>query len=199
MATVSQTAQYLKQQFLRGQGVVTQEPGAYPQHVVQKLGGPSQHKGYDIAVPVGTQLNTQGLQFQGVQQDRTGYGTRAAYKDPNSGQTYIFSHLSKVEKTPQGVVAYTGGIPGRDGRSTGPHVDIEIGNASSGFGQMLQNVVKSIQSGSPSQARRKINPQELLQKAKSQFGRKLVGVASSADKLQEAQRKYGGRIVKVRL
>lgn len=200
MAQRSQLGEYLKQQFLQGQGVVTQGPGAYPKHVVQKLGGPTMNKGYDIGVPSGTPINTAGMKFLGMKQDTTGYGTRVAYEDPKTGKPYIFSHVSKVENTPEGVRSYTGGIPGVHGRSTGPHLDIDLSGNLSGFSGMLKNVMARAQSAG-SQAYRttkaKSNPQDVLAKAKSIYGGRVKAVASSAEKLKEAQSKYGGKIVRL--
>ncbi len=199
MAQKTQLGEYLKQQFLQGQGVVTQGPGPYPKAVVAKIGAPYNNKGYDIGVPVGTPVNTQGMKYLGAKQDTTGYGTRAAYQDP-TGKTYIFSHLSKLEETPQGVKAYTGGIPGVHGRSTGPHLDIDLSGNLAGFSGMLKNVMGRAQSAG-SQAyratRAQSNPQDVLAKAKSIYGGRVKAVASSAEKLKEAQNKYGGKIVRL--
>lgn len=200
MAQKTPLGEYLKQQFLQGQGVVTQGPGPYPKAVVAKIGAPYMNKGYDIGVPVGTPINTKGLKYVGAKQDRTGYGTRAAYQDPNSGKTYIFSHLSKLEETPEGVKAYTGGIPGVHGRSTGPHLDIDLSGNLAGFSGMLRNVMARAQSAGPrayAQQTQKRSAQDVFAKAKSVFGNKVVGVASNAKLLEGAQKKYGGKIVRL--
>lgn len=193
MSQRSQLGEYLKQQFLQGQGIVTQTPG-------QTYTNPHGHKGYDIAVPVGTPVNTKGLQYVGAQRDTTGYGTRAAFKDPTTGKAYIFSHLSKIQQGPEGVQVYTGGRSGIDGRSTGPHLDLEIADNFSGFNNMLRNVMARAQSSGPrayAQQTQKRSAQDVFAKAKSVFGNKVVGVASNAKLLEGAQKKYGGRIVRL--
>lgn len=202
---ISNTGEYLKQQFLKGQGVVTQGPGAYPAHVVKRIGAPYMNKGYDIAVPVGTPIQTEGMKYLGAKQDKTGYGTRVAYQDPNTQKTYIFSHISKIEETPQGVKAYTGGIPGVHGRSTGPHLDIDLSGNLSGFSGMLKNVVAQARSAGQQafaksqnvQQRVYRNPQDVLNKAKELYGKRVIGVASRKSALAEIQKKRGGRIVRL--
>ncbi len=198
MGQTTQLGEYLKQQFLNGQGVVTQGPGPYPVAVVKKIGAPYINKGYDIAVKPGTPINTAGMKYIGAKQDRTGYGTRAAYQDPKTGKTVIFSHLAKLEETPQGVRAYTGGIPGVHGRSTGPHLDIDLSGNLSGFSGMLRNVMQQARSsGQKAYTKSKANPQDVLNKARSLFGNKVLGVGSSQKALQSAQSKYGGKIVRL--
>lgn len=200
MGQTTQLGEYLKQQFLNGQGVVTQGPGPYPAAVVRKIGAPYVNKGYDIAVKRGTPINTEGLRYIGAKQDRTGYGTRAAYQDPKTGKTFIFSHLSKLEETPQGVRAYTGGLPGIEGRSTGPHLDIDLSGNLSGFTGMLRNVMQQARTSGQrafTQSKSKSNPQDVLNKARSLFGNKVLGVGSSQKALASAQSKYGGKIVRL--
>lgn len=201
MAQISNLGEYLKQEFLNGQGVVTQGPGAYPKSVVQKLGGPTMNKGYDIGVSPGTPINTSKLQYRGAVQDNTGYGLRANYYDPRTNQSYFFSHLSKLEPKNGQMMAYTGGIPGIHGRSTGPHLDIDIRQGLADFGSSFMNGLKAI-SGNMGRAKPApaFNLNEILQRgqntAKSQ-GKKLLAYASNPERLKSLAQKYKGSVIKL--
>jgi len=189
----SNIGQYLNERFLAGQGRITQTPGrAHPS--VRKFY--SHHKGYDLAVKPGTPLNTQGLQYKGSYMDRTGYGLRAMYYNPEADRSYVFSHLSRVD--PQGR-AYTGGIPGVHGKSTGPHVDIEIKpglyNTQSQYIKQLQNIAGNIGSGVK---RTSFNIPDLIGKVKNKFGQHIRVIAmGSPKKLAHYQKKLGGQIVRL--
>lgn len=194
MANVSSLGEYLKQEFLNGQGVVTQSPG-------EKYTNARGHKGYDVAVPAGTPINTSKLQYKGSQKDATGYGLRANYYDPKTNQSYFFSHLSKLEPKNGTMLAYTGGIPGVHGRSTGPHLDVEVNKGLADFGSSFMSGLQAISGAMgramPSQG---FDLNAILARgantAKSQ-GKRLVAYSNNPNKLQGVASKVKGSIVRL--
>lgn len=198
MASASQTAQFLRQRFLDGQGIVTQEPGPAAPSTRKFY---STHQGYDIAVPAGTPVNTKGLEYLGAYNDTTGYGTRAGFKDPQTGQTYTFSHLSNIQKTPEGVKIYTGGVPGTrgSGNTTGPHLDITLGGFKKQLGNLMSQT-KRLSSQQSQQPQRKMDLQDIIGQLKAKAGGKRLvayGSGKNLKQLQKIQEKVGGQLIKL--
>ncbi|ABU97045.1 tail length tape measure protein [Thermus phage P74-26] len=104
-------------------GRVTQKPG-------EKLTNPNGHRGYDIALPVGTPIrwgNVEGKVLQ-VGYEEKGYGNYVAVQAPD-GSIHIFAHLQELPKLKPGSVVKPGqvlGKSGNTGKSTGPHLHYEI-------------------------------------------------------------------------
>lgn len=136
--TPNEIAQQLNNWFLEGRGRVTQLPGAAAPSTQKYY---KTHKGYDFGVSAGTPIKTEGLEFIGSGMDG-GYGQRLAAYDPKLDRTYYFSHLSNVQNTPEGIRAYTGGIPGSygAGNTTGAHLDVEFapGRQAFNYSQAVQ-------------------------------------------------------------
>lgn len=186
----SQIAQELNQMFTGGKASVTQLPGAAAPSTRQFY---SKHKGYDLGVAQGTEIKAP---FAGKivnsGMDSTGYGQRIGIYNPTTNQTYYLSHLSKIatptgDFTPGQTLAYTGGTPGSygAGNTTGAHLDVEdyMGmvtqplKAAMSYAQRLGSIV---------------NPQSVLDKAKSMYGNRVVGVSNDPNKL-----KGMGRVVRI--
>ncbi|MEM3335468.1 MAG: peptidoglycan DD-metalloendopeptidase family protein [Thermoplasmata archaeon] len=186
--------EYLRQLFLKGQGTITATPGYY-----SPFGKTEQHYGYDIGVPEGTQIIAPfsgKIVYSGVQ---GGYGQRLGIYDPQTNTTYYLSHLKQI--IPKGteikageLLALTGGTPGYwySGRSTGPHVDIEIYQGQKLLGQsssvpyQYQNISKGVITSFADKLRQLI---------------KLPGVIAVAragnPKLKELQQQRGGKIIRI--
>jgi hypothetical protein len=157
--TPQEIAAQLNQWFLGGQGRVTQLPGAAHPSTRKFY---ANHRGYDLAIPQGTQLNLDGLEYIG-HGESGGYGNRLAAYDPKMDRTYYFSHLSNVQRDPTGkMMAWTGGKPGTRGagNTTGAHLDIEFAQGRQGF-----NYSKAIQRPMKSQG----NSQDRMKQYLSQY------------------------------
>lgn len=193
----TEIAQKLQQEWLAGQGRVTQLPGT-PAASTRKFY--NRHKGYDIGVKAGTPVyapsNLQ-VKDMGVQ---GGYGRRLAAYDPNSGQTYYLSHLSDVasqgDVSAGSILGYTGGTPGSygAGNTTGAHIDFEIGSgdAPPSFAQQIAQ-----QANTANQTTGANYSQQLLQRARQQ-NPNIRGIARDPNKLREAAGP-NAKIVKITL
>lgn len=190
-------AQQLNDWFLSGKGRVTQMPGeAAPE--TRKFY--KTHKGFDLAVPQGTKLNTDGLEVLGTGMDNTGYGQRIALYDPNKNQTVFASHLSKVVQRPDGGYdVYSGGVPGTygAGNTTGAHVDFVVAQGRQPLS--FANSIKVPNYGGTPGAQAQTDPQQLLAQARSQYGKNIIGISSDPKRLEEIAKKRGGRIIKINI
>lgn len=194
--SVDEIAQRLREQWLGGKGEITQLPGPASSATKKFY---STHKGYDISANAGTPiLAPSNLEVLGKIADNTGYGNRLATYDPRTDTTYLLSHLSKYGdvsgSVPQGtVLAYTGGVPGTPGagNTTGAHLDIET---------YAGRYLPSAGNPRPTQTTSNYNmgdyAKRMLELARSQYGNKAIGVASSPDQLQKYL-KSGRKIVKI--
>jgi len=199
--TPTQIAEYLKKQFLNGQGNVTQLVGNYNPNVERFSGG--YNRGTDIGVPQGTPVTlppgnweigdvynqAKGKGYIG-NRTNSGYGNSIVARNADTGETFRFSHLLNAlaqpgQKIRGGLIGYTGAT----GNVTGPHLDIEIGGA---FTKGLKNIMKST-------SKIKLDPQQILQKAKRMYGGNIIGLSKNPELLKKAQEKYGGTIRKIRL
>ena len=103
---------------------ITQYPGKAAKAVRKYY---SYHPGIDYGTPEGTEIKApKDLDVVSVTKDAI-YGNRIGVQDPDSGQVLYFSHLKDLPKV--GEKVKTGdvlGYTGNTGRSTGPHLDVEI-------------------------------------------------------------------------
>lgn len=191
-------ANYLKTLFLKGQGTVTQEPGAASPSTRKFY---SYHPGYDIAVNQGTAITPSSkTKVLGSYMDNSGYGLRSLVQDESTGYKYYLSHLSKAlptgEYNPGATIGYTGGVPGAwgAGNTTGAHLDITPADANilsvpqqgNYYGSLMQNV------------KRTFNPQDIIAKARSMYPG-IVAIASDPNKLSDIAKQRGGQVVKIRV
>ena len=189
-------SQRLKDAFLQGQGVVTQTPGVADASTRQFY---SYHPGYDIAENAGTPItpNFAG-EVLGTYQATTGYGLRTLVKNPQTGEEYYLSHLSK-DVLPQGsfqpgqTIGYTGGVPGTPGagNTTGAHIDITP--ASGGYADILA----SIRNSSPTAPRPQMDLNSAIATAKQKYGGSAYAVGNNPNKLASIAAIVGGRVVKL--
>lgn len=189
--TPMQIAQELNAMFTGGKARVTQMPGPAAASTRKFY---DTHKGYDLAVPHGTAIKAPFAgQVVTSGYDKTGYGQRIGIYNPATNQTYYLSHLSKIavpsgEVQPGQILAYSGGLPGTygAGNTTGAHLDIEsyLGRvakpvqAAMNYAQRLSNIM---------------NPQAVLDKARSIYGNKVVAVSNDPNKLKG----MGKKIVRI--
>jgi len=98
------------------------------------------HPGIDYGVPEGTPIIAPAdLDILGTTSNDI-YGNRIAVKDPYTGETMTFSHLKDLPTVSGRIKAgELLGYTGNTGRSTGPHLDVEIKNLSSNFNNMVTN------------------------------------------------------------
>lgn len=85
------------------------------------------HAGVDVAVPIGTPVGASRAGTVVHAGDASGYGT-AVYLDHGGGHVTRYGHLSKV-LVRRGQTVKLGeriGLSGNTGRSTGPHVHLEL-------------------------------------------------------------------------
>lgn len=189
----------LKQLFLQGQGVVTQEAGAYNPKIERFSKGIN--TGTDIGVPVGTPITLpkgnwrieeaysgdRGKGYIGNASNR-GYGNSVVARNVDTGEAYRFSHLLKsLVGTGQTLSGGILGYSGNTGNTTGPHVDIET----YGRGQMIPSA--TLKTNRPS------NPQDLFNLAKTKYGKTLRGITNDPKKLQQFAGKKGVKIQKITL
>lgn len=184
----TEIARMLQEEWLKGQGTITQLPGkAAPS--VQKYY--STHKGYDIGVPQGTPVYAPAkVEVLGAGLDG-GYGQRLAAYLADRNQTAYLSHLSQIAVQPGTyeagtLLGYTGGNPGSygAGNTTGAHIDFEL---ASGRGSAPQHTAPAYNIGDYAQ--------KLLQTAR-QRNPQVVAISSDPAKLEE-MRKRGLQIVKM--
>ena len=98
---------------------------------MRRLGGEPgarQHKGVDIAAPMGTSVygSAEGVVLR-IGYDPEGYGNFIEMRHPN-GMTSLYGHLSRVDVA-SGDKVTTGqriGLIGSTGYSTGPHLHFEV-------------------------------------------------------------------------
>lgn len=191
--TPMQIAQDLNQMFTGGSARVTQLPGAAAASTRKYY---QNHKGYDLATPQGTEIKAP---FAGKVvssgMDSTGYGNRIGIYNPSTNETYYLSHLSKIavpsgDVQPGQTLAFTGGTPGTygAGNTTGAHLDIE------NYPGQMTTPLKAQAVSYAQKLNAIFNPQDVLNKAKSMYGNKVVGVSNDPNKL-----KGMGRIVKISL
>jgi hypothetical protein len=187
--TPQEMADQINQWYFGGQGRVTQLPGkAAPS--TQKFY--STHKGTDFAMPAGSRINTEGLQYlnSGIY---GGYGQRLAAYDPRRDMTVYFSHLSGVKPNGAGFEAFTGGVPGTygAGNTTGAHVDVEYAK-----GRQPLNFAQMIQRTYPKNTNyRQMSSQDILGLARKKYGNKVIAVASNPKRLDPSK----GKIIKIRI
>ena len=155
------------------------------------------HKGIDYATPAGTPItvpfNAQ-LAYSGQQ---TGYGNRVAVTNPETGQSYYFSHLSQMpqlqQQIPSGtVIGYTGGVPGSPGAgwTTGAHVDLEV----YGKGNTPNYASSSQNYSAPSGW----NKDAIMAQINKLPGRKIA-VSSNRGRLEELAKQKGGKIIRINI
>ena len=191
----------LKTLFLKGQGVVTQNPGPAASSTRQFY---STHKGTDIGVPDRTPItpNFAGqYKSLGVQ---GGYGNRAAVYNPQEDRTYYLSHLSGMNAPtgnfqPGESIGYTGGTKGRygSGNTTGPHLDVESEQGNT-FAKLLSGIIKSVSKNSPVSGRQpKLDLSQMFGSARQKYGDSLRAISRNPNKLNSLAQKYGGRVFKI--
>lgn len=193
--TPNEIAEMIRTQWLGGKGRVTQMPGKADPSTRKFY---SNHKGIDIGVNAGTPIVAPSdLEILGKINDNTGYGQRLATYDPRTDTTYLLSHLSKYGDSngrvaPGTVLAYSGGTPGTvgAGNTTGAHVDIETykGRYMPTAGVARATSTPNYDMGGYAK--------KMMELARSKYGNKTIGVASSADQLQKYL-KTGRKIVKL--
>jgi murein DD-endopeptidase MepM/ murein hydrolase activator NlpD len=86
------------------------------------------HQGIDLRVPIGTPVNAimSGVITE-IETDRFGYGNKVVI-DHSNGYKSLYAHLSKIE-VKEGDVVTTDTVVGKSGntgRSTGPHLHLEL-------------------------------------------------------------------------
>lgn len=177
-----QIAQEMNQMFTGGKARVTQMPGAAAASTRKFY---QTHKGYDLAVPQGTEIKAPFAgEIVSSGMDKTGYGNRIGIYNPSTNQTYYLSHLSKIavptgQVQPGQTLAYTGGLPGSygAGNTTGAHLDVE---------SYMGKMAKPMQAAMNYAARLGaiVNPQNVLNKAKSIYGNRVVAVSNDPNKLK---------------
>ena len=98
---------------------------------MRRLGGEPgarQHKGVDIAAPMGTSVygSAEGVVLR-IGYDPAGYGNFIEMRHPN-GMTSLYGHLSRVDVASGDTVkpGQRTGLIGSTGYSTGPHLHFEI-------------------------------------------------------------------------
>lgn len=178
----TEIAQQLQQEWLGGQGRITQLPGRAAPSTRKFY---QTHKGYDFGVNAGTpiyapyNLEVTGAGLSG------GYGNRLAVYNPEKNQTAYLSHLSDIAVQPgsyqQGaLLGYTGGVPGSygAGNTTGAHLDIELYGGRQAFNPTGQAVTPQAQAQPNIQG----YAQQLLERARQQYGGNFVGVTSDPNK-----------------
>lgn len=193
-------ARQLQEEWLGGEGRVTQLPGAAAPSVRKYY---SYHQGYDYGTPVGTPVYAPSdVEVKGSYYDPQ-WGLRQVVYDPAKNLTTYLSHLSRIPVSsgtvPAGtILGYTGGQPGAygAGNTTGPHLDItqKMGSYGTGLSQIpvYQQPQPSPKPQSSTGAKRVY---EILAK---KYGPSVMAVAKDPQKLKE---KYGDsvKIVKVRV
>ncbi len=195
MSKVKDYGEYLRQLFLKGQGIITQRRGPA---VASTRKFYSFHPGYDIGVKEGTPIYApfSGVTiFSGL---HGGYGQRLGIYDPASDTTYYLSHLSQI-KAPKtfkagDLLALTGGAPGKwySGNTTGPHVDIESYRGKKIPSQVISKINQII----PKTKKIYTN---LLRDLAIKYGAKGAAKVGSGKEniLRELAKKYGGKIIRI--
>lgn len=200
---MSRLSEQLKQQFLRGQGIVTQEAGAYNPGLEKFSGG--YNTGTDIGVPVGTPISLPQGNYRveeayggsnsgwiGNSANR-GYGNSVLVRDQNTGQAFRFSHLLRpLVQAGQTLTGGNIGLSGATGNVTGPHVDIEL------YGKNSGNAMTGLQSSRQS-ALPKVDVKALLGRARSKYGKGVIGISNDPKRLMDVAKRTGSKIVRVQL
>lgn len=203
MATYSEDD--LSQVFLGGRFPISQRRGPAAPSVRKYY---SYHPGTDIATPVGTPIKVPFSAKLSQAGDQGLWGKRVGVTNPKTGENYIFSHLSQIPNLSQDISAGSIiGYTGNTGRSTGPHVDImqsfgqALANAVKPFTNTVSNVAARISSLAPRPAPRsvpRIDANALLAKAR-QSNPNVVAISSNPARLTSVVKKYGGRIVRIKV
>lgn len=176
-------AQMLQQRWLSGQGRVTQLPGT-PAESTRKYY--KRHKGYDFGVNAGTPIYAPAdVEVLGAGQ-QGGYGNRLSVYDPQQQTTAYLSHLSKIAVAPGtyqkgALLGYTGGVPGAPGagNTTGAHLDIEYYPGRVAWGGSTPATTLMSTNNPQNYA------QQLLARARQQYGDNIMAVASNPEQLQQ--------------
>lgn len=174
---------------------VTQTPGAAAPSTRRYY---RTHAGYDYATPAGTKLNakTSGqVVYAGY--DPSGYGNRVGIYEPDTGKTTYLSHLADIAVkkgqmvNPGLYLGATGGVPGTRGagNTTGAHLDITEYKGNKVFtnsGKATGKVTGNIYS-------------QLLAKARSKYGNKLIAASTNPQKLASygSKLKLKGKVVRL--
>lgn len=198
--TAQEIAEQLKQQFLQGKGTVTQLPGKASPEVAKYY---NYHKGYDIGVNAGTEIKApSNMQILGYG-SQGGYGNRLMAYDPQSNNTYYFSHLQGLadnvkagsEITAGQILAYTGGTPGTAGagNTTGAHLDIEMvpGKQTASFANALMSGLANYPKNN-----QKYDGNALLTQARQKYGSGVIGLTNDPSKIDEYTKK-GYKVIKM--
>lgn len=90
----------------------------------------SYHPGIDYGVDEGTPITAPSLMELLFSGEYGEYGNRVGVKNPQTGETYYFSHLSRIPQLSQTIQPGTIlGYTGNTGRTTGAHLDVEYNRA----------------------------------------------------------------------
>ena len=188
--TPEEIARQLDQEFFGGGHAITQLPGAAAPSTRKFY---KTHKGYDIATPQGTEIDLSGYQVKGYGMDNTGYGQQISLYKPETDQTYLISHLSKIIDQDGQIKAFTGGQPGTygAGNTTGSHADIQIlgGNQPATYSQLIRQSSMPTSGASPT-----IDAKALLGQVRERYGNNIIGISSDPEKLKALGR---GRVIKI--
>lgn len=195
---MSQYANKLMNRWLNDNYSVTQLPGAAAPSTRKFY---ATHQGYDYATPQGTPVvaKTVGeVIFAGY--DESGFGNRVGVYEPSTNRTTYLSHLSDIKVkqgqkiSPGTLLALTGGTPGSRGagNTTGAHLDIT---------EYVGNKLAPVLGRSPS-SRRSANAyaggynfKDVLRRAKSKYGKRLIAYSSNPERLKKSGMK--GKIVRL--
>lgn len=186
---------HLREVFNLGAAPITQTPGAAHPSTRQFY---DNHKGYDFGTAEGTAIKP-GKSGKVVKSytDNSGYGNRALVQF-DDGEQYFLSHLRDLPRIGAfgagQAIAWTGGTPGKwgSGNTTGAHLDIERAGADA-----FNQIMRGLQGAGNGMARRKADIGSLVSFAKQKYGNKVIAVANDPNKLTEAAKKYGGKIIRI--
>lgn len=192
---MSEYGNKLMNKWLNGQYQITQLPGKAAPSTRKYY---ATHQGYDYATPQGTPVvaKTVGeVIFAGY--DPSGWGNRVGVYEPSTNKTTYLSHLSDIkvkkgQKIGAGtLLGLTGGMPGSrgSGNTTGAHLDIT---------EYIGNKVASALSSGASSAKAYAggyNFKDVLNRARSKYGKKLVAFSTNPERLKKSGIK--GKIIRL--
>lgn len=183
-------ARQLDQEFFGGGHRTTQLPGRAVKSTRKFY---KTHKGYDLAIPQGTEVNLSNYDVKGYGLDKTGYGQQIRLTRKGTNQGYIISHLSKIIDQDGKIRAFTGGRPGTygAGNTTGSHADIQVlgGNQPQTYSQLIRRQATPTRGASPV-----VDAKALLKQIREKYGNRIIGISSDPEKLRALGR---GKVIKI--